>query len=386
MINKIKNNYIIYVSLILLIIILLAIIFLIGFSKPINISKNFTVEVNTDVFLKDLITDVTTDNIKIDTSKLGKQTINAEYKYGKISITINVVDTIKPVINASDIVTITVGETINLLDNVSAEDNSREDIIVSTEGEYNFNKVGNYNLKYVASDLSGNKAEKDFVLKVIPLKDAPLNYTEYKSMNDGKYITSKGYTLTIKNGIAYVEGLLIVNKTYSLPKSYKPVNPYSNKASSGDCINCIDKTTMEAFKKMQADAKNNGLNLYLSSGYRPYNTQSYLFNYYSRRDGEESADKYSARAGHSEHQSGYCFDLNTINSSFANTDEGKWVNENAYLYGFIIRYPKGKEDITGYNYESWHLRYVGLDLAKKLYNNGEWVTMEEYFGITSKYK
>ena len=101
--------------------------------------------------------------------------------------------------------------------------------------------------------------------------------------------------------------------------------------------------------------------------------------------GSEAADKYSARAGHSEHQTGYCFDLNTIDDSFAFTNEGKWVDNNAYLYGFIIRYPKGKEELTGYQYESWHLRYVGKDLAKVLYNNGDWITMEEYFGLTSKY-
>ena len=77
--------------------------------------------------------------------------------------------------------------------------------------------------------------------------------------------------------------------------------------------------------------------------------------------------------------------MNTIDDSFAKTDEGKWINKNAYLYGFIIRYPKGKEDITGYQYESWHLRYVGTELAKKLYNDGDWITMEEYYGLSSKY-
>jgi D-alanyl-D-alanine carboxypeptidase len=97
------------------------------------------------------------------------------------------------------------------------------------------------------------------------------------------------------------------------------------------------------------------------------------------------ADTYSARPGHSEHQTGLCFDLNSIDDSFAYTNEGKWVNNNAHLYGFIIRYPKGKESITGYQYESWHLRYVGKDLANKLYNDGNWLTMEEYYGLSSKY-
>ena len=79
-----------------------------------------------------------------------------------------------------------------------------------------------------------------------------------------------------------------------------------------------------------------------------------------------------------------CF--NSVSSSFGYTDEGKWIKDNCYLYGFIIRYPEGKEKITGYMYEPWHLRYVGEELAEKLYNNGDWITMEEYFGITSVYE
>ena len=104
------------------------------------------------------------------------------------------------------------------------------------------------------------------------------------------------------------------------------------------------------------------------------------------RNGEEAADTYSSRPGHSEHQTGFCFDLNSIDDTFTNTNEGKWVNQNAYLYGFVIRFPKGKEEYTGYIYESWHLRYVGKDIAKKLYNNGDWISIEEYYGITSRYK
>ena len=142
---------------------------------------------------------------------------------------------------------------------------------------------------------------------------------------------------------------------------------------------------MKSFQEMKSDAMILGLNIYISSGYRGYNNQKTLYNNYVARDGEEAADKYSARAGHSEHQTGLCFDLNTVDDSFANTDEGKWINQNAYLYGFIIRYPKGKESETGYQYESWHLRYVGKELAKELYNNGDWLTIEDYYGISSSY-
>lgn len=217
------------------------------------------------------------------------------------------------------------------------------------------------------------------------LENALSDSSEYDLLSDGEYITSKGYTLKKENGISYVDGNLIVNKTYSLPKDYVPTNPYNGDKTSSWCVNCIEKHVMEAFKLMQSDAKAMGLNIYISSGYRGYSRQEELYNNYVSRDGKDKADTYSARAGHSEHQSGLCFDLNSIDDSFTNTNEGKWVNDNAYIYGFVIRFPKGLENETGYQYESWHLRYVGKELASKLYNNGKWISLEGYYGLSSKY-
>ena len=184
------------------------------------------------------------------------------------------------------------------------------------------------------------------------------------------------------NNVKYIDGILIVNKTYSLPEDYAPTtaNGYNW------CNECLTIETLTAFNEMKADAISLGLNIYISSGYRSYSYQQGLYNNYVSRDGKEAADTYSARPGHSEHQTGLAFDLNTIDDSFAYTSEGKWVEENCYKYGLILRYPKGKEQITGYQYESWHLRYVGKELAQKLYNNGNWITLEEYFNITSKYE
>ena len=220
--------------------------------------------------------------------------------------------------------------------------------------------------------------------EVIKLENAPQNSSEYKNLNDGEYLTSTGHKLKIENGIAYVDDNLIVNKTYSLPIDYKPTNP-NQTINDQKCNNCIDKQVIDAFNLMKSDAKALGLNIYISSGYRSYSYQERLYNNYSAVDGMEGADTYSASPGHSEHQTGLCFDLNSIDDSFAKTNEGIWIDKNAYLYGFIIRYPKGKENITGYQYESWHLRYVGVDLATKLYNNGNWLTLEEYYGLTSSY-
>ncbi len=169
----------------------------------------------------------------------------------------------------------------------------------------------------------------------------------------------------------YIEDVLIVNKTYGLPEDYDPYN------------GSLAPEVLEAFNKMAEDASKEGLNLYISSGYRSYAYQEQVYENYAQYDGYANADKYSARPGYSEHQSALCFDLNTINDSFADTAEGKWVAENCYKYGFIIRYPKGKESITGYQYEPWHLRYLGEFLATDVYNSG--LCLEEFLGVTSEY-
>lgn len=200
--------------------------------------------------------------------------------------------------------------------------------------------------------------------------------------NQEQEVFSDKFDIQEIDGVTYVNGYMIVNKTYGLPSNYMPIG-----AEGYDrCNECITSDTMKAFKEMQADASSIGLNLYISSGYRSYEYQKKIYNNYVSLDGVSAADKYSARPGYSEHQTGLAFDLNTIDDSFANTAEGKWIANNCYRYGLILRYPKGKEDKTGYQYESWHLRYVGVDLASKLYNDGDWITMEEYFGLTSVYE
>ena len=181
--------------------------------------------------------------------------------------------------------------------------------------------------------------------------------------------TSKGYVISEKNGITYVNNVLVANKTYSLPESYDP----------GELLSECEK----AFNEMQSAAAKEELTLWNASGFRSYELQKSLYNRYSDRDGKEAADRYSARPGHSEHQSGLAIDLNEISSSFKDTDEGRWVAENCHKYGFILRYPEGKEAQTGYMYEPWHIRYVGVDTATNIYNSG--LCLEEYFGITSAY-
>lgn len=167
----------------------------------------------------------------------------------------------------------------------------------------------------------------------------------------------------------YINGILIANKTYALPSWY-------GNGLTGD--------TVAAFESMRAEAATLGLSLYISSGFRSYASQSAIYNRFVANEGVAGADTHSARPGHSEHQTGLAIDLNTISESFGYTPEGQWVAENAHRFGFIVRYPQGKQSITGYVWEPWHLRYLGVDAATAVYNSG--LSLEEYLGITSVYQ
>ena len=134
---------------------------------------------------------------------------------------------------------------------------------------------------------------------------------------------------------------------------------------------------------MQSAAKRDGMNLSICSGYRSYSYQAQLYNSYVARDGKAKADTYSARPGHSEHQTGLAADINYASDYFTSTPEAKWLADNCYQYGFSIRHPKGKADITGYKYESWHIRYLGEELAQLVHDSG--LTLEEYLCVDSKY-
>ncbi|MEE5993316.1 MAG: M15 family metallopeptidase [Oscillospiraceae bacterium] len=176
--------------------------------------------------------------------------------------------------------------------------------------------------------------------------------------------------IIVINGVTYVKGIMIANKTYPLPESYNPAG--------------MTPDTADAFKRLQQAAKDEaGLKLSSHSDYRSYRTQAIVYEGYCGRDGQEAADRYSARAGYSEHQTGMVIDVNNPSYSFNGTPEAEWLAENAWKYGFIVRYPKDKENFTGYQYESWHIRYVGEEWAKEIYDSG--LSLEEYLNIHSQY-
>ena len=183
-------------------------------------------------------------------------------------------------------------------------------------------------------------------------------------------VTSKGYKIEVVDGVTFINGILVVNKTYSLPKNYNP----------GD----LTEDTQKAFEKMREAADKEGIRLWVQSGFRSYDRQKELYDRYDEERGTEYADAYSARPGYSEHQSGLSFDVNEAGTNFEETKEGQWIEKHAHEYGFIIRFPEGKAKFTGYEFEPWHLRYVGEELAKELTDND--LCLEEYLGITSEYK
>ena len=165
-------------------------------------------------------------------------------------------------------------------------------------------------------------------------------------------------------GATYVNGILLVNKNHSIPASYAPG---------------LNKTVWEAFIRLKDAAAAVGHDIQLLSGYRSYATQERLYNNYVATYGQEEADTFSAKPGTSEHQTGLAMDVGWIDDAYGETASGKWLAENCHKYGFIIRYPKGKEHITGYKYEPWHIRYLGVNIATDVYQSG--LCLEEYLGV-----
>lgn len=165
----------------------------------------------------------------------------------------------------------------------------------------------------------------------------------------------------------YINGILIVNSKYPIPKDYVP--------ESWGTYGLVEEV-QNAFDMMNTDAINEGLNLLIYSGYVSYDEQNNTYQNAINSYGQEYADKYVDTAGYSESQTGLTIMLNSANSDFDSTAEASWLAENCYKYGFIIRYPQGKENITGKEYRSYQIRYVGVDIATEIYNNN--LCLEEY--------
>lgn len=281
-------------------------------------------------------------NNNVDTSKLGEYKISYKLFNRKTERTVKIVDTEKPIIKlkGKETVSLYQGEKYSEA-GYEASDNYDGDLTdkVEIENKVDTDKVGSYEIIYKVKDSSNNEVS---VKRSVEIKEK-------------KVVKSEEPT--------YIKGILIVNKKYSLPSNYGGV----------------DKTASNALSNLQTAANKLGFSLPLISGYRSYSTQNTIYNNYIKRWGQEYTDTVSARPGHSEHQTGLAFDVGQLSNSYGETKEGKWLKENCYKYGFILRYLKGKENITGYAYEPWHIRYVGVDVATEIMQKN--LTLEEYLGI-----
>ena len=246
------------------------------------------------------------------------------------------------------------------------------------------------------SPIKDEKKEKLEILNNIDKKIDYFHYTyldryiDYKEKNqtlsDIDIITRVNLGLdqpfyqNTKQSTKLNQNTILVNKYIYLPENYVPNKLTEISSNFSSATKKLTYEAKEAFEKMATSAKEQGYTIRAISAYRSYEYQKNLYDNYVKQDGVELADTYSARPGYSEHQTGLVVDIDngkTDFNHFENTEEFKWMEENAQGFGFILRYPKGKEDITGYEYEAWHYRYVGENIATFIKNNN--LTFDEYY-------
>jgi zinc D-Ala-D-Ala carboxypeptidase len=224
-----------------------------------------------------------------------------------------------------------------------------------------------------------NKPEKESEDPKLTLEAALFN--EVVQVNGKKVIQNATNTMAL------------VNKEFALPDGYTPSDLVRPKVAFSFGDQDIEKSYLRkeaaaAIELMFSDAVKNGIHLFAVSGYRSFDRQKVVFDAEVNKVGYEKAVQAVAVPGNSEHQSGLSMDISSesahfgLTEQFGETEEGKWLANNAHRFGFIQRYPKGKEGITGYQYESWHYRFVGVKAATEIFENQ--LTLEEYFNIVEK--
>lgn len=343
---------------------------LFGTASKVHLVEKVEAEINSEVDASSFIERIDDGGViysesKIDTSKLGKTECEVMLKFGdkmrEYNFDVTIVDTTAPVIQCDESFNILKDSKVDLVKLTSASDNSGEKIKVSADGKIDSSKKGTYDVTLSSKDSSGNETKKKVSVTVIEPKDLK---------NGDKFYTEKGFVAERKDGVLMIGGQPIINKSFEADSSYAPG---------------VNEEGYKAFNEMLDAADKAGRFIEILSTYRSYGAQNSKYYSKVRELGEEKALTAEPKAGFSEHQSGYAYDVNKTSTDFADSEDGKWILSNCYKYGFIVRYPSGKESVTGYDYSPWHLRYVGKELAEKLYNNGDWITLEEYYGIPSVY-
>lgn len=239
---------------------------------------------------------------------------------------------------------------------------------------------------------SYNDTEMEYLSQLMGLKyydeskiDRYLNYMDHEKYNYEEIIrvvntnNDLEYFVDVVSADTKDDILILVNKYNVLSEDYEPAD-LKTINSNYSYWGSLRSEAADAFYEMVTVAAKEGLKIINTSPYRSYELQTKLYNNYVKSDGKVAADRYSARPGFSEHQTGLAVDVLTPTSTlgtFENTKEFTWMKENSYKYGFILRYGKGMEYITGYMYEPWHYRYVGVEAATIIYKEN--LTFEEYY-------
>lgn len=258
--------------------------------------------------------------------------------------------------------------------------------------------ISDENIKYLIDNKIDSKLAMNIIKEKYYIDDYLKKYLDYYEKNKdlsfseiitriNTHLDDEFYTNTEKTDDTLGK-FVILNKHYYSDENYKGLN-LIDVDSEYNLYNTsfkLSKECYEAFLKMYNDAKEQGYAFKINSAYRSYEKQIKIYQGWVNKDGVKLADTYSARAGFSEHQTGYAFDVRDYpftNDDYSKTKSFTWVSENAYKYGFIIRFPKDKEYITGYQYEPWHYRYCGIECATYIHNNN--ITFEEYYEYFIKY-
>ncbi|MBQ8534156.1 MAG: M15 family metallopeptidase [Bacilli bacterium] len=258
------------------------------------------------------------------------------------------------------------------------KDNKKEEKVELSPKEKKLLKLENihkeidyFNDKYINRYITYKENNPNLKIKqIIKNVNMNLDLTHYEDKIPARNLNNK---------------FILVNKYYYLEEDYVPAN--LEELSNQYALNNMKmvKEAKDAFEEMSKEAKKSGLKIIAMSTYRDYAYQTDLYNNYVKKDGKEAADTYSGRPGFSEHQTGYAVDVYNDDKSYTDfhlTEEFKWMQENAKDYGFILRFPQGKENETGYQYESWHYRYVGLEAATYITEKN--ITLEEYYATVIK--
>ncbi|NLC05261.1 MAG: M15 family metallopeptidase [Erysipelothrix sp.] len=317
---------------------------------------------------------VPVEHTPLDTSRLGGKrvlvwAVDAVGNRTQFEVLLNVVDVNPPIISQKSEFLIKKNEELNIHDFFLFKDEQKENLNVEIQGDYDLSEVGSYPLVISATDPSGNNNQLETVLVVYQEADESMDGYQY--IEDAN-IREDRYTL--------------VNMRYQLPYDYVPNNLvlFPSDYRLGNASGTLE--TVAAFVEMAEAAQKDNISLVVEHGYISYWNQSSLYNAQVAKVGLEETDKQFFRAGHSEHQLGVAIDIcsdGNCEASFSGTAADRWLRDNASNYGFILRYPRGKEANTGMNYKSFHYRYVGKEAASEINKTG--LSFEEFFYQFSDY-